>query len=206
MRILLIGPPASGKGTVGRLLGDYLNIPVLSVGKFLRGIPKEHKHYEMINDVMRKGDLVPNHILGKMLTEEIQDSRYKDGVIIEGWLRQISDLDYFDPKPDYVLLLSISKETSRERILNRRVCAAHGHTYNLVYNPPRNEGVCDIDGSVLIVRDDDNEETLEKRWRIHEEKTIKTIEHYKKFGKLVDVSTEETPDKIFEEIKKKLNI
>ncbi|MFC1756090.1 adenylate kinase family protein [Patescibacteria group bacterium] len=206
MRILLIGPPASGKGTVGRLLGNYLNIPVLSVGKYLRSVPKEHEHYEMINDVMRKGELVPNHILGKMLDEEIQDSRYENGVIIEGWLRQISDLDYFDPKPDYALLLNVSKETSKYRILNRRVCKEQGHTYNLTFNPPKEDGLCDIDGSELTIREDDNEEILEKRWKIHEETTIKTIDHFRKLGKLIDVSTEETPDKIFEDIKKKLSI
>jgi len=206
MRILLIGPPASGKGTVGRLIGNYLNIPVLSVGKYLRSIPKEHEHYKMINDVMRKGELVPNNILGKMLTKEIQDSRYENGVIVEGWLRQISDLDHFDPEPDYVLQLNVSKETSKRRTLNRRVCTEHGHTYNLSYNPPKNEGVCDIDGSPLVVREDDNEETLERRWRIYEEKTSVTIEHFRKLGKLVDVSTEETPEKIFEDIKKKLSI
>ena len=206
MRILLIGPHASGKGTVGRLLGHYLNIPVLSVGKYLRSIPKEHEYYEMINDVMRKGELVPNHILGKMLTEEIKDSRYGNGVIIEGWLRQISDLDYFDPKPDYVLLLKVSKDTSKYRTLNRRVCKEHGHTYNLTFNPPKVAGVCDIDGSALVTREDDNEETLEKRWKIYEEKTSKTIDHFKELGKLVDVSTEESPDKIFEDIKKKLSI
>ncbi len=206
MRILLIGPPASGKGTVGRLLGNYLGIPVLSVGKFLRSIPKQHEHYEMINDVMRKGDLVPNDILGKMLAQEIKDSRYENGFVIEGWLRQITDLDHFDPKPDYVLLLNVSKETSRKRILDRRVCQAQGHTYNLTYNPPKTDGVCDIDGSPLITREDDNEETLEKRWKIHEETTVKTIDYYRKLGKLIDVSTEEVPDKIFADIKNKLNI
>ena len=206
MRILLIGPPASGKGTVGRLLGNYLNIPILSMGKYLRSIPKEHEHYEMINEAMRKGELVPNHILGNMLKEEIKDSRYENGVIIEGWLRQLSDLDYFDPKPDYVLLLHVSKETSKYRTLNRKVCKKQGHTYNLTYNPPKEEGICDIDGSELVIREDDNEEVLEKRWKIHEDLTTKTIEYYKKLGKLVDVSTEDVPDKIFEDIKKKLSI
>jgi len=205
MRILLLGPPASGKGTIGRMLSDYFNIPILSVGKFLREIEETSPHYNLVQTIMSKGELVPNDLLGGMLSNIVKDSRYENGYIVEGWGRQLSDLNYFDPKPNFVISLKVSKETSWERISNRRVCQAQGHTYNLIYNPPENEDTCDIDGSPLIRRADDNREVFETRWQVHQSSTSETIAFYKKLGKLVEVSAENRPDIIMEDIKQKLD-
>ena len=204
MRILLLGPPASGKGTIGRLLSDYFNIPVISVGKFLRGITPDSSHYELVQEVMAKGELVPNDLLGKILSDKVKDSRYENGYIVEGWGRQLSDLKYFDPDPHVVILLDVTKKTSWERTSNRRVCKAQGHTYNYLYNPPKKEGKCDIDGSELIIRTDDNKETFERRWEVHQQNTTKTIDYYRKKGKLVEISAESSPAQIFADIKQKL--
>lgn len=204
MRILLLGPPASGKGTIGRLLGGYFNIPVLSVGKYLRSVTEASPNYDLIQEVMAKGELFPNKMLGKMLSDLIKDSRYENGYIVEGWGRQLSDLKHFDPKPHLVILLNVSKETSWERISNRRVCIAQGHTYNLLFNPPKIEGKCDIDGSELVMRKDDNKDTFERRWEIHNNSTAKTIDYYRKKGKLVEISAENTPAGIFDDIKNKI--
>lgn len=210
MKILLLGPPASGKGTIGRMLGEHFNIPVLSVGKFLRSIPEDSKHYKQVQEIMSRGDLVPNDILGKMLSDMINDYRYENGFIVEGWGRQVSDLKYFDPEPDVVLLLEVQKEVSWDRISNRRVCEVHGHTYNLNFDPPQNEGVCDIDGSKLVKRGDDNRKTFEKRWEVHETSTVESIEHYSNQGKLIRLDASKKPQEIFnkaiEEIEQRLKL
>jgi adenylate kinase len=155
---------------------------------------------------MDKGDLASNTIVGGFLSETIKDSRYEKGYVLDGWARQLSDLDHFDPNPDHVLFLEVSFETSKQRTLSRRVCENGQHSYNLVSNPPMKEGVCDIDGSKLVKRDDDNLEVLENRWDIYKEKTLKVKEFFIKKGVLHVISAEHTPESIFEEVKRELNI
>ncbi len=205
MKVLLLGPPAGGKGTIGRMLSKELDLPLISVGKMLREISQDSIWYTPIQEAMDKGDLASNSILGGFLTEVVKDSRYEKGYILDGWVRQLSDLDYFDPKPNVVLLLNISKETSQKRVLSRRVCKKGDHTYNIIYNPPQKEGICDVDGSNLVSRDDDTVAVLGHRWEIYTENTTKVIEYYKRLGCLKEVSAEELPQSIFKKALLELN-
>jgi len=205
MTTLLLGPPASGKGTIGRMISRELNLPLVSVGKLLREIPKSSIWHAPIQEAMDKGELAPNSILGGFLAEVTKDSRYENGYILDGWVRQLTDLSYFDPEPDFVILLNISLETSQKRVLSRRVCRKGSHTYNLISNPPKKEGICDIDGSELISRDDDNIEVLEHRWEVYKENTLEVIDHYRSLGKLKEISAEGTPKSIFISIMEELN-
>lgn len=205
MKILLLGPPASGKGTIGKILSKEVGLPLISVGKMLREIPRDSIWYTPIQEAMDQGDLASNSILGGFLSEVVKDSRYENGYILDGWVRQLSDLEYFDPKPDVVLFLNISMKTSQKRVLSRRVCEKGDHTYNLVYNPPQQEGICDFDGSKLIRRDDDTVEILEHRWEIYKENTLKVIKHYKMLGSLKEISAEGLPQSIFKTVLEELN-
>ena len=204
MVILLMGPPASGKGTIGKLLSEHLDLPLVSMGKILRDLPEGSLWYEPIREAMERGELASNSILGGFLTEITKDSRYERGYILDGWLRQMSDMEYFDPKPDLVLYLNVSFETSRERTLSRRICEQGGHTYNLISNPPQKEGVCDIDGSRLMSREDDTEEVLKHRWEIFEQQTLDVIEYYRGQDKVKEILAEGTPETIFEQVKNKM--
>lgn len=204
MKLLLIGPPASGKGTISRLLGSYLKLPAISVGKILRALPQEHEHYETINECMRKGLLVPNHMVAVILKQELSGYIYKDGYILEGWARDMKDIEEFDPNVDKVLYLELAYEISKQRVTARRVCEKSGHTYNLITNPPKKKGFCDFDGSKLIQREDDKEEVLLQRWQVFTERTVPCIKYFDKLNKLVKLDASPMPEEIFEEAKKAL--
>ena len=206
MIIVLIGPPASGKGTIGKLLSEKLSLPLVNVGKMLREIPRESIWYDSINQAMDKGNLAPNSIVGGFLEEVVKDSRYENGYILDGWIRQMSDLEQFDPCPNYVVFIDASKEVSQERVLSRRVCEEKQHSYNLISNPPKKKGICDIDGSKLIRRDDDTAEVLEHRWREYEERTLPVVEYYRGKGLLKEVLSEGTPQEVFDRLTKVLGI
>lgn len=205
MRILLIGAPASGKGTIGKLLSEKLNLPLINTGKLLRSIPKKSTWYQEVNDDMKNGRMVSSTIVGGMLQEEVLKEEYKYGYILDGWVRQRKDLNHFDPEPDIVIYLSINKETSVNRIVNRYECIQNRHSYNLLLNPPKEKGICDLDKSKLIKRTDDSKEILDQRWQIFENETLFAIEDYKNEGKLIVVnSTKGTPKEIFEQTMDKL--
>lgn len=206
MIFLLIGPPASGKGTISKLLSQKTGLPIINVGKILRDIPKDSIWHQPIQEAMDKGELASNSIIGGFLDEITKDSRYENGYILDGWARQLSDLDHFDPRPDKVIFLNINFETSKKRIMSRRVCEKGEHTYNLISDPPLKEGVCDVDGSKLIKREDDSPEVLEHRWEIYRDDTLEVIDQYRDQGVLFEVDASAAPEEIFEYIENNLNL
>jgi len=119
MKILFMGAPASGKGEVSRRLGKTLDLPVISTGEELRNISEESIWYETIHKDMDEGKLVENSIVGSLLKELASSAKYTKGYILDGWARRMSDLEHFDPKPEIAILLKISEETARKRIVGR---------------------------------------------------------------------------------------
>lgn len=205
MKILLIGPPASGKGTLGKILSQEWNLPLINTGKLLREVSENSIWYQPVHDSMNNGLLAPNKIVGGLLKEYIEDSHYEKGYILDGWVRQLDDLESFDPQPDLVIFLNISEEVSKKRILNRRVCEKEGHVYNLISLPPKKEGICDIDGSKLIKREDDSLDVFEKRYEEFVSKTIPVVKYYKEKGKLIEINAEVTPSEVFKLVQAKVN-
>ena len=197
MKILLIGPPASGKGTIGSLLSERLKIPVISVGKLLRSIDPRSPYYEGIKKSMDRGDLAPNNIVGKILEKRVQEKDCIRGFILDGWARQLSDLDFFNPGFDLVLLLKISAEISIRRIAGRRECKVDGSIFNIYSNPPKKPGICDLCGAILIQRDDDKEEVVTKRLQNYEEKTVPSLDLFRKMGILTEVNGDKPPEDVF---------
>jgi len=206
MKILLIGPQGSGKGTIGKLLSDKLKIPLVTTGKLLRKLPADYPHYKKIQDDLSKGKLLPTKQVGLILKHELKKKKYDKGLIIDGWCRKLSDLEMFDPDFDLVIYLDISRKTSIKRLTSRRVCEKKEHTYNVIYKPPKKSGVCDIDGSRLMHREDDVEEAINKRLDLFHTRTEKVISHFKKEGTLIKINAEPLPDKIFKNIVSKLGI
>lgn len=198
MRILLIGPPASGKGTQGKLLAEFLNIPLISTGDILRSLSDESAFSDVITKAMESGNLAPNELVALGLKESVEDL---EDYILDGWVRQLDDLNHFDPDFDIVIFYNISDETAIKRVTSRRVCEEHGHTYNLLFDPPKVEGVCDNDGSKLIQREDDTEKVVKARLGVYRNQTLPVIDHFKKLGILIEVDAEPLPDEIFEATK-----
>ena len=203
----MIGPPASGKGTIGKMLSRELNVPLINTGRLLREIPSDSIWYTPVHEAMDEGRLAPNNIVGGLLTEVITENpAYKKGYILDGWLRQISDLKFFNPKFDIVLYLNNSKETTYSRIDSRRVCEKEGHTFNLITSPPKISDKCDIDGSKLVRRKDDTKEVVDERYEEYLRLTIPVVEYFKKRSILLEVDAEGTPIEVFMRVKKKIRL
>ena len=204
MKILLIGPPASGKSIQGQKLSEELGLPIVNTGKLLREIPETSIWYQPVDEAIEMGSLAPNNIVGGLLDEVIADPKYEKGYILDGWMRQRSDLEQFDPLFDWVLYFKLSKGTSINRIVSRRVCEKNGHIYNLVFQPPKVANMCDIDGSRLVQREDDTPAVVEFRWKEFERLTLPMIEYFNSKGILIEINAEPMPDVIFAEALSKL--
>lgn len=206
MKILLMGPVGSGKGTQGELLSEYLGLPLISVGQTLRDLPKDHRWYKEINDILLAGTLAPQDKVSSILRERTSLPDCKNGFIMDGWGRSAVDLDFFDPHYDKVILIDISKETTLFRLSTRRTCASCGAVFNIKTMPPKVEGVCDKCGGALIQRDDDKQEAIIKRMEIFKTETQENIKKFRERGILVEVSGENSPEQVFKEILNKLSI
>jgi adenylate kinase len=195
-RLLLIGPPGAGKTVIANKLTELLNIPFIKTGSLLREIPESDKNFQQIQTAMAKGELAPNQIVGDVVKNEV--NKYPNGFILDGWLRQISDLEVFDPKLDKVIFLDCPKEVCEERILNRVVCRIHGSIYSF------SSEVCSLCNGILEKRSDDTKETFEHRWSVFDNQTKPVIEYFEKQGKILKVDASKSIPEIIENIKNQL--
>lgn len=197
MKILLMGPQGSGKGTVGELLSQKMGIPLISVGNTLRSLPESDSNYQLVNDYMKRGELAPQYIVARLLMERVQKDDCKNGYIFDGWGRNKVDFEHFDPGFDKVIVLIISRETSVKRISGRRICDVDGKVYN-VYTLPGEE-LKKCTGN-LIQREDDKEEAVNRRLDIYYTETQEVINDLKKRGIVLEIDAEPLPDEIFANI------
>lgn len=195
MKILLIGPPASGKGTVGKRLAEELKLPFVSTGDILRALEESHPFYNEIHEAMDKGALSPNNLVGKLLAEEFSKDKYLNGFILDGWGRKPTDLDFFDPNFDLVFYIKISDETVIKRISGRRKCKTTGETFNIYTNPAPKDYSCP-DG--WEQRADDTEEAAKIRVNAFHNETVPAIENLRMTSYVLDIDGEPAPDVVFE--------
>ncbi len=202
-KIVLLGPPGSGKGTQGERLGSELGYTRLSTGDMLReavrkGTPLGIK----AKGYMDSGGLVPNDLIIGLMKEKI--SEVKGGVILDGFPRTVEQADALAKEVDVDLAINLDVEDAEliQRLTNRRSCPKCNAVYHLVSNPPAEDGVCDKCGSDLYQRDDDKAETVQNRLRVYRENTFPLIAYYEKRGKLVTIMGEGTIDEIFAKVKK----
>jgi adenylate kinase len=201
-KIVLLGPPGSGKGTQGERLGSELGYTRLSTGDMLReavrkGTPLGIK----AKGYMDSGGLVPNDLIIGLMKEKI--SEVKGGVILDGFPRTVEQADALAKEVDVDLAINLDVEDAElvQRLTNRRSCPKCNAVYHLVSNPPAKEDVCDKCGSELYQRDDDKAETVQNRLRVYRENTFPLIAYYEKKGKLVTIMGEGTIDEIFAKVK-----
>lgn len=190
MRMILLGPPGAGKGTQAKLMMKDYHIRQLSTGDLLRA----HKARDTAlgrdaQTYMDAGNLVPDPIMLGMVAEELIKPELDPGYILDGFPRtcpQADGLDLLlkeqDQKLDHVLVLEVADSELVRRLTARRSCPVCGHIYNLIFNPPLDEGVCDHDGATLIHRADDTEKTVVNRLKVYQEQTMPLIQHYDKQG------------------------
>jgi adenylate kinase len=212
LNLVLLGPPGSGKGTQGERLQEDLRLPYYATGDILRGAVRDETELGRIaKDYMDRGDLVPDEVIVGVIAERIGSPEALDGFILDGFPRTTPQAEALDSKLEdlgravtAVVLIDVGDEEVVRRLGGRRTCVANGHVFHVDFNPPRQAGDCDIDGSDLVVRDDDRPEVIRKRLDTYHAKTEPLIDYYDRRGVLRRVDGERPPDEVAEEIRRVL--
>lgn len=194
MKILLMGPPACGKGTIGKMLSEKLGLPLFGGGQLLRDLPKSHPRYDEINKIMEEGKLAPQEFVAELLEKRCDEDDCKNGFILDGWGRAMIDLELFDPVFDHVLLINISDETVMKRITGRRLCTSDGQVYNIYTLPKEELEKCTGE---LIQREDDTPEVVKTRLEVQRPRE-EVKEYFRKQGNLVEIDGEGLPEEVFQ--------
>lgn len=210
MRLILLGPPGSGKGTQGVLLSQYFGIPQISTGDIFRKAVAENTPLgKKVKEYMDRGELVPDELVVEIVKERITQEDCKNGYILDGFPRTVKQAEMFENmggKIDAVLYIYAPDEEVIKRISGRRTCEKCGAVYNVYFNPPKIEGICDKCGGKLVQRDDDKEEVVRNRLEVYKEKTKPLIEYYKKRNILKEIDGVGSVEEIFERILKNLKV
>ncbi len=185
MRIILFGPPGSGKGTQAQILKDRYHIPQVSTGEILRGeVEKKTRLGLKAKGFMEKGLLVPDELVLEMVENRLKEENCEKGFILDGFPRNITQAEALDIPIDRVISLDIEEEELIRRLSGRRVCEDCGANYHIVSNRPKSEGICDRCGGKLYQRADDNEDTIKERLGVYERETAPLISFYEVKGPL----------------------
>ena len=212
LNLVLLGPPGSGKGTQGERLNEDLRLPYYATGDILRGAVRDETELgKSAKEYMDRGDLVPDEVIVGVIAERIDSAEARDGFILDGFPRTTPQAEALDAKlaelgreVSAVLLIDTSDDEVVKRLGGRRTCEANGHVFHVDFNPPKEEGVCDIDGSPLIVRDDDQPDVIRRRLATYHEKTEPLVTYYDDKAVLRRVDGERDPDAVTEELRRTL--
>ena len=204
LNLVLLGPPGSGKGTQGERLNQDLRLPYYATGDILRGAVRDETALgKAAKEYMDRGDLVPDDVIVGVIAERIDSEEARDGFILDGFPRTTPQAEALDAKlaelrreVTAVLLIEVGDEEVVRRLAGRRTCEAQGHVYHVDFNPPKVEGICDIDGSPLMIRDDDQPDVIRKRLATYHEKTEPLVSYYDGEGVLRRVAGEREPDEV----------
>jgi adenylate kinase len=208
LNLILLGPPGSGKGTQGERLQEDFRLPYYATGDILRTAVKEETEVgKQAKGYMDRGDLVPDEVIIGVIAERLQGEEASDGFILDGFPRTVPQSEALDAKMEELrreitaaILIDVSEDEALRRLGGRRTCEAEGHVFHVEFNPPERDGVCDIDGSKLIIRDDDKPELIKNRLAQYREKTEPLIDYYEERGILNHVKGEASPDDVEERI------
>lgn len=212
LNLVLLGPPGSGKGTQGERLQEDLELPYWATGDILRAAVREGTELgRAAKGYMDRGDLVPDEVIVGMIGQRIDSPEAADGFILDGFPRTAPQADALAAKLEElgrgltaVLLIDVGDEEVVRRLGGRRTCVENGHVFHVEFSPPREEGVCDIDGSELVVRDDDKPEVIRHRLEQYHAKTAPLVEHYDGQSLLRRIEGASAPESVADEIRRTL--
>ncbi len=199
MKLSLLGPPGAGKGTQAKLLSARLAIPHLSTGDMLRRAVKDMTPLGLrAQGFMKAGQLVPDALVLEMLEERIQLPDAAPGFLLDGFPRTVAQAEALLrlAPPDHVIYLEIPREELTQRLTERRTCPKCGRIYNRVTQPPRQEGICDDDGTPLVQRPDDTEGAVRVRLEVYQKETVPVLQYYERHGALRRISAVGTIEEV----------
>ena len=210
MVVIMLGAPGTGKGTVASILTEKLSIPQVSTGDIFRKHIKEGTELGKLADsYISKGQLVPDDVTIDLVKNRLKDADVQNGIILDGFPRTVKQAEALDnileqegKKVDIVINLTTPEEEIIERIVNRRVCSNPDckTIYNLVLNPPKQEGICDKCGHELVQRKDDNIDTVKSRLDNYFKVTSPLVEYYEKKGNLYSAVVSKTINKLGKDV------
>jgi len=202
--IVLLGPPGVGKGTQAKILAETASLHHISSGDLFReNIKDETELGKMAKTFIKKGDLVPDDVTISMIRSRLSRPDCANGAVLDGFPRTIVQaealeqlLAEFGGRVNFVPYIDASESVLVERLSGRWTCSENGHIFHEKYNPPKQAGVCDVDGSALYQRDDDRSETVLRRIQVYFEQTAPLIAYYRKLGLLAEINGAQTVEEV----------
>ncbi len=188
---------------LAKFLAEKLNIPTISTGQLLRDeVKKKSALGKQISNYLKKGVLVPNHFTNKLVKERLSQKDCRNGFILDGFPRIRIQAKFLDSltKINYVFFIKVSDKEVKRRLAGRRTCPKCGRVYNLEFNPPKKDNICDVCGSKLEIRADDTPSGIRQRLKIYHSETEEVIEYYKNKNLLFKINGEQSIEKVKDEI------
>ena len=212
MKIIMLGAPGAGKGTQAKKIAEKYQIPHISTGDIFRANIKNGTELgNKAKTYMEQGLLVPDELVCDLVVDRVKQDDCANGYVLDGFPRTIPQAESLDGalkamghKVDYAVNVEVPDENIIRRMGGRRACLACGATYHVENIPPKKEGICDVCGAELVLRDDDKPETVKKRLNVYHEQTQPLIDYYTNAGVLVEVDGTLAMDDVFAAICKVL--
>ena len=209
LNLILLGPPGAGKGTQGVRLSEDFGLPYIATGDMLRAAVEEGTDLgRQAKQYMERGDLVPDEIIIGVILERVESEEARDGFLLDGFPRTLpqaealdEELEKLDRRLTAVLLIEVGDDEVVRRLAGRRISATSGRVYHVEFDPPKTAGRCDVDGSRLIQREDDKEETIRKRLEVYHRQTAPLIEYYEERGLLRRFDGTRSPNEVHDHIR-----
>jgi adenylate kinase len=209
LNLVLLGPPGSGKGTQGERLQEDFHLPYYATGDILRAAVRDETELgREAKEYMDRGDLVPDEVIVGVIGERIAKHEAADGFILDGFPRTTVQAEALDSKMNDLgreltaaLLIDVSDDEVVRRLGGRRTCVKNGHVFHVEFDPPKNEGICDVCGARLEVRDDDKPEVIRHRLEQYHSKTEPLISRYEEAGILRRIDGSVSPDDVGDRIR-----
>ena len=205
MKIIMLGAPGAGKGTQAKMIADKYGVPHISTGDIFRANIKNGTELGMeAKKYMDQGLLVPDELTVRILLDRVAQDDCKNGYVLDGFLRTIPQAEVLDSELtklgdhiDYAINVDVPDENIVKRMSGRRACLTCGATYHIEHVPPKKEGICDVCGSELVLRDDDKPETVKNRLNVYHEQTQPLIDFYTEKGVLKTVDGTVPMEEVF---------
>ena len=211
--VILLGPPGAGKGTQARQIVERYGIPQVSTGELLRDhVTRQTDFGREARAIMDRGELVPDELMYGLVADRLREADCRRGFILDGfprtaaqagWLDAFLRKEFFDKTSHcspIVIQLVVDYNQLLLRLTGRRLCPTDGRLYNIHFQPPRVDGLCDVDGTPLIIRDDDREEVVRERLSVYETQTKPAVDYYRQRGQLATVNADRPIDEVTAEI------
>ena len=203
MRLVLLGPPGAGKGTMARRFAKRFAIPHISTGEIFRANIQSGTSLGCeVAELIRSGKLVPDKTTIELVRVRLGEPDVAGGYILDGFPRTIAQADALETiaRPDTVVNIVVDDATTVRRLAGRRIHPASSRTYHVDFAPPRSSGKDDVTGEALVQRPDDREEVIRERLEQYRRQTAVLIAHYRDLGRLVDLDGSPGPDEVFENL------